>query len=452
MASFPSVARGRGRRTPLLAVLLLGVAVAAGCSGENGQTQQADRETPRSSLIWISLDTLRADHLGIYGYHRDTSPFLDELARRGLYFDWAISPQNTTLPVHVTMFMGYHPTVHQIMYSRRVNPGVRINSSAVTLPQLLQDAGFATRAWVDGGKMAAVHGFDRGFDVYDDEPKILPRKLSEVLDYLDDLDPERPSFCLIHTYQMHHPYPAPEPDYAERYVTVTEGPRPEAIRKLDLYDGCIRFTDDQLRWFVGELEQRGILDSTILVITGDHGESFAEYGIDHVGHASHNLHQNITRVPWIMLHPDPVYRGRRVTAVAGLIDFPNTVLALLGVDAIMPGGGVNVLDPEATEDRAYLSWTPDSVSLYCGQYHLVQSDEFTDPQSNALYRFTTDPREATRLEDPETAAAMRERLAALRAELEAQSQRYTASLREFGPPPEPTGKLWKQLRALGYIQ
>lgn len=448
------------------AVLLLICGLSAGCGREPESApvvqdevmspaavadldRPADPDAHPYSLIWISLDTLRADHLGIYGYDRDTSPFLDEIARRGLYFEWAVTPQNVTLPVHVTMFTGFHPTVHQIMFSRKVIPGVRIASSVVTLPKILHDAGFATRAWTDGGKMTAIHGFSMGFDVYEDEPQYLPHKLDEALAYIDGLDPGRRYFCFIHTYQVHHPYPAPEPTYSTRFAT--DGPCSEAQHKMDLYDGCIRFVDDSLRDFIGELEQRGALDSTIVMITGDHGESFAEHGVDHIGHASHLLNENITRVPWIMLHPDAAYRGR-IGELVGLIDFPNTVLGLLGFDERLAGGGVNVLAPGRAGPREYVSWTPESMSLYSGDLHLVISDKYANRESNALYRFRTDQRETTPLDDPEAMSAMRARLAELHAALQTQSSRYTASLREFGEPPGATDKLWQQLRALGYVK
>jgi len=387
------------------------------------------------SLIWISLDTLRADHLGIYGYERETSPFLDDLARRGLYFNWAVTPQNTTLPAHITMFTGYHPTVHQVMFSRSVNPGVQLKPSVITLPVVLQEAGFATRAWVDGGKMSGHHGFNFGFEKYDDEPCYFPKKLSAVLDQLDELAPESLFFYFIHTYQLHSPYPAPV-GYDDLYTT--EGTKTEAQEKRDLYDGCIRFVDDQLSWFVEELEKRGIPDRTIIVITGDHGENFQEYGFTDIGHGSSNLHQNITRVPWIILHPDPAYRGRCIPELTGLVDFPNTMLALLGFDEILPGGGVNVFDPGQAEPREYLSWTLKSWSLFSGEYHLIYSEKNPSPENNRLYRFTKDVREEVPLDDPEVADILRERLKKIRAGFKKQSQKHTSNLRQFGPWSCPT--------------
>jgi len=450
-----------GARTAelLLFVIILAALTAGGCGKEdsNGSgtarlamtPREFDRDRNPYSLIWISLDTLRADHLGHYGYERETSPFIDELAQRGLSFEWTVTPQNTTLPSHMTMFTGYHPTVHQIMYSNSQNPGVRLASSVRTLPEILYEAGFATRAWTDGGKMASIHGFDRGFQKYVDDPDYLPNKFAEALQFIDGCTDGQPYFCLIHTYQVHRPYPAPMP-YDKRFVT--PGARSEAQRCLDLYDGCIRFVDDQLRLFVGDLEARGALDDTILVITGDHGENFQEYGFDDIGHRSPNLHQNITHVPWIMVHPDKTYQNRSITALTGLIDFPNTLLALLGFDEVLPGGGVNVLDPANDKPREYLSWTMRSLSLYSGDYHLFECEDGNGKERIVLYRFTDDRREFAPLDDQARIDAMRARLAEKRQALREQSRAITSSLREFGPEPKPGGKLMKQLRALGYVK
>ena len=157
-----------------LAVLLV---ASIGCAGGGSTGPGPDQ----LSLIWISLDTLRADYLELYGYSRDTSPFLRELAERGLYFDWAVSPQNSTLPSHLTQFTGIHPVVHGVMHSR-ANVGIRLADSVRTLPEVLRDAGFRTRGWADGGKMSSHYGFARGFEEYDESRPGLPQNLSKALD------------------------------------------------------------------------------------------------------------------------------------------------------------------------------------------------------------------------------------------------------------------------------
>jgi len=319
-----------------------------------------------------------------------------------------------------------------------------------TLPEVLRDAGYVTRAWVDGGRMSGHHGFERGFDLYDDEPTFMPAKLAKVLEHLDGLKTDRPFFYFIHTYQVHGPYPAP-PGYDERFLT--EGDRTEALVKMDLYDGCIRFVDDQLRSFVAELEERGSLESAILTITGDHGENFHDYGIPEIGHRGPNMRQNITRVPWLMLHPDPALRGRRVKALTGLIDFPNTMLALLGFEERLPGGGADVLGSELNQPREYLSWKKKGWwSVYSGEYHVLASDKLPGPEANAVYRFRDDPLETTRIEDAQIVEPLRTRLFELRDELDAQAGQLTDQLRDFGGEPKKLRTLRRQLKALGYIE
>ncbi len=423
-----------GGKTAPAAWLALCAAVGLACGG-------SAREL---SMIWISLDTLRADHLGAYGYTRETSPFLDELARRGLRFAWAVSPQNSTLPTHVSMFTGHHPLVHGVMHSR-VRPGVHLAPSVRTLPEILRDAGFTNRAWVDGAKMKGHFGFARGFETYDDARGPFPDKLAAALAALEAGDASRRFFYLIHTYEVHGPYAPPAP-YDARFRSA--GPESDARgrREADLYDGSIRFVDDELRAFAAALERMGVMDTTILVVTSDHGESFAEYGIDVIGHAGRNLHQNVTRVPWIVLHPDPAVRGE-VTRPVGLVDFANTTLGQLGVEERAPGGGRDVLGPEGPAPD-YVSWAGGAWSLYADGYHLLSSPGDPGPERNGLFHVAEDPLETRRVDDPERTDALRARLAARREELERRRDALQPSLRAFRRLPADTAA---ELRALGYV-
>ena len=401
------------------------------------------------SLIWISLDTLRADHLGIHGYHRNTSPFLDSLAQRGLYFEWAIAPQNSTLPSHLTMFTGLHPIVHGIYHGRR-RPGLRIAETVRTLPEALSDRGFATLARVDDAWMMGKFGFSQGFDTYHEIESPLEAKLEATLADLDRLESGRTFLYFLHTYEIHAPYEPPAA-YAHRFEDAgsanDDAAADEAARARDRYDGSIRYVDDLLRHFVDELESRGLLSATVLAITSDHGESFAEYGIAEIGHAGNNLHQNITRVPWIVLHPDSRYRGK-IEDLVGLIDFPNTMLAMLGLPDRLPGGGRNVLEPEAS-DSVYLSWTgAGAFSLYSENQHLLWSESLPGPERNALYRTDLDPLESRSMGSPRPDDPMMVELRETIQGLEAEEARIGESLRDRFDVPE---KTLDRLRALGYL-
>jgi len=395
------------------------------------------------SVIWISLDTLRADHLPLYGYARDTAPFLTELAERGLYFEWAISPQNSTLPSHLTMFSGIHPLVHGIYHSR-AQPGNRLAETVPTLPKILSAAGFRCLARVDGGKMSGTFGFSDGFELYDDKPTAFRSKLEQLLGDLAELDESERFFYFVHTYMIHAPY-APPPAYRPLFADAR--PTSRRQRSLDFYDASIRFVDDQLREFVTALESAGRLDSTILIFTGDHGESFGEYGIPHVGHAGHNLHQNLTRVPWIMLHPDARYRGR-VDELVGLIDFPNTLLAMLGSSDQLPDG-VDVFASPGDE-RDYVSHSATGAfSLYSGRNHLLLSEEWPGPERNGLFDIVADPRELEALRQPALEKALSARLEDRLRALRREELRIGASLRARTSIDE---KTLKELRDLGYLQ
>ena len=197
------------------------------------------------SLIWISLDTLRADHLSLHGYDRDTTPFLDALARRGAYVQWAVTPQTATLPTHMTQFTGYHPVVHGVMHATK-NPGIRLREGVRTLPEALRDVGFRNLAWVDGGQMDGRFGFARGFERYTDTMSPFPAKLAAARNAIAALEPDERFFVFVQTYEIHYPY-APPTRYRRRFVTTGERDLP--TRTMDLYDGSIRVADDALRVF-----------------------------------------------------------------------------------------------------------------------------------------------------------------------------------------------------------
>ncbi len=426
----------------LVLVLLLLGGVVAGCN--DSESPGGDRR--KLSLIWISLDTLRADHLGLYGYERDTSPFLDELGRKGLWFDWAVAPQNSTLPSHMTMFTGYHPLVHGIMHSA-ANPGIRLAQSVKTLPQVLQESGYVTHARTDGVQLDSYYGFARGFESYVDEAAPFEERCDRVLREISDLSSDELFFYFVHTYEIHHPYEPPAP-YDTRYPP--PDPKNEADVSISGYDGSIRYVNDELEKFVGELEKRGILDRAVLVITGDHGEAFHENEIPFIGHGGHTLHQNITRVPWIILHPHEELQGRgKIDSRVGLHDFCNTVLPLIGFDETLGEGGSNALSPDVGGSREFVSYSGKAWSLYRGDYHLLRSEDFPGSKRNVLYDVVSDPSEVNRVSAGDEYEAMSRRLGELRTEFGKMGKRLTSNLREFGEIPD---QVENQLKALGYSE
>lgn len=293
------------------------------------------REDNTPNLLLISLDTLRADHLGTYGYARDTSPFIDrELAGRGTVFERCYSAATTTAPSHMSMFTGLAPTAHGVYggsYFRGLANGIP------TLAEALRQQGFETAAVTENGAMGAYRGFNRGFaSYYEDKRRDLSfaeghieRTLERSLSWLDQNDDKR-FFLFIHTYQVHYPY---TPPLAFQSFFEGDGLDSKEARLLPpewnpvLYDREIRYTDSRLERFFAEAAARGLLSNTIVVLLSDHGEEFAEHGA--LGHGP-GVPDEVLHVPLVIRGPG-VASGRRVEEPVSLVDLTASLLDLAGV-------------------------------------------------------------------------------------------------------------------------
>jgi arylsulfatase A-like enzyme len=319
----------------LLVALAAGVAVAAVV------VWNALRPAGRSSVILISIDTLRADRVGVYGSARETTPQLDALADRGVVFENVIAECSWTLPSHVTMLSGLAPSSHGT-----VLPNLRAADDVRFVSQILGERGYRTLGLTGGGYVGSHHGFDRGFETFDDTDRSLTETLERALAALDGFGSRERFFFFLHTYDVHCPY-TPSPRFAELFG---EDPEAEFIEtrgrcgnphfnSMHLSDGQVRFisnqydasvreADDALGKFFAALDERGLLDRTVLIVTSDHGEEFQEHG--QIGH-ERTLYRESLMVP-LVIHA-PSLRPRRVVEPVGLIDLAPTLLDLAGVEA-----------------------------------------------------------------------------------------------------------------------
>ena len=333
-------------RTLRTTVCLAGLALAA-CS-------RAEPD-PRPSVILVSIDTLRADHLGLYGYERDTSPFLDRFGRDAIVYEHAFTPATWTLIAHMTMLTGLYPNQHGVTEER-----VAVAHETPLLAERLKADGYHTVGLYYPGWVHPRHGFGRGFDVF--RPHESAEEAAEHLaQELDGLEDGRPYFLFVHLFDVHSGpfqarrhtiYPSPEP-FQDQFMEDAEAILPdmdevalwESENLLDapqiealtaLYDGGIRHVDTRLSEWFGELERRGLLANTLVIITADHGESLQQRGriSGHGGFWQEGLH-----VPLIVRPPDGSRAGQRVEAPVHLGDIVPTVLATLGLapDANLPG-------------------------------------------------------------------------------------------------------------------
>ncbi|MEM6793411.1 MAG: sulfatase [Acidobacteriota bacterium] len=361
-------------------------------------------------LILVSADTLRADHLSLYGYSRPTSPHLDAWASdRAVVFERAIAPSPWTLPSHTTLFTGLGVLEHGVSYGTPAPGRLRL------LAERLRAAGYATYAETGGGYLHPAYGLGRGFDVfrYPESQVPGPRDLEEAVERARAFAEARsePVFLFLHSYETHEPYTARQPHLLEivggreasareaqgsstllsvRYVTRWVEPRVEDgfshrrrfVRAdaagdtpvedpapvVDLYDGRVRSLDAQLAglfsWFEGRQDSR----PTALVLTSDHGESLGEDGRG--GHAS--LEEQILHIPLVLALPGGRAGGRVLAPRVRLADVAPTLLELAGISGEASSGEslLALLEAEAAASRPAWSASPSTnagVTLEVGE-------------------------------------------------------------------------------------
>lgn len=313
------------------------------------------------NILLISIDSLRADHLGCYGYERDTSPVLDSLAESGALFENTISTTSWTLPAHMSLLTSMDISVHGVG-----RDGVSLHPSIGTVAQRIKKEGYATACFSSSPYMNPAFGFDRGFDLYrnidleDEKIKdtILPPPEERDVVHGDITSPRitelaidwlgknhsRPFFLFLHLWDVHYDYipPAPydklfDPDYrgtidGRNYIH-NEAVNPEMDPRdlehiIALYDGEIAYVDYHIGLIVKELKRLGIFDRTLIVVTADHGDEFFEHGGK--GHRN-TLYDEVTMIPLIVHLPEKISSALRISNQVSIIDIAPTILDLAGI-------------------------------------------------------------------------------------------------------------------------
>ena len=333
--------------------LALGAALALAALGPSLACAQreAGPRTPVDTVLLVTLDTTRADHLGVYGYERrPTSPNLDAFAEDALVYENMIASGVWTLPSHASIFTGKFVTSHGARNDREgpllladaieAPEGWRrwrlrtISPEQVTLAELLAQAGFATGAVVGGPYMKRVFGLARGFDHYDDDgiTTVAGRPAEEVtssaLDWLARSSGRR--FLFLNYFDPHSPYRPPD-EFARPFLpegTEPDAPEPELRIQRRLYDAEIRYMDHHLGRLFEGLRELGLYESALIIVTGDHGELLGEHGF--TAHGGIPL-QGVIHVPMIVRDPDPEAPRGRTKAWVSLADVFPLVLERLGL-------------------------------------------------------------------------------------------------------------------------
>ena len=444
---------------------------------------QMPRAQAPANVLLISIDSLRADHLGCYGYQRNTSPTIDLLASEGTLFETAIAPTSWTIPSHTTLLTALDPLEHGVRTYY-----TQLHRDTETLAEVLAANGYRTLAAVSGPSLAARYGFHQGFDVYDDYSAIprngenltgitSKRLIASASSLLDDWaanDRQQPFFFFLHMWDVHELYnpPSPhdktfDPSYAGDFTSADlfyRTPEEGAINEVDvehvvaLYDGELRYTDSQIARLLDKLEEMGEIDNTLVVFTADHGEEFLDH--DDFGHMN-TLYDEVIRVPLIFRFPGRVPRGKRVGGMVRLLDVAPTILSLVDVETspgefgtLTTGAAFHDLSPAFSQEAGNepqnlvalgdLEWTAGRASVRTNQSKLVintntqEAVEFYDLASDGA-------------EQQNVLAEQGEAAAALLATWRDWNSRFTRI--NLGPERRSLGKeLEDKLKSLGYIQ
>ena len=329
---------------------------------------------PAPNVVVIDICSVRADHIGAYGYGRDTTPRIDGLARGGALFENALAQGSWCLPNYASLFTGQPSEAHGLY----TNKPHGIPEYEPTLAETLKKAGYETAAFSGGIYMIPEWGLDRGFDVYVNTfssaaahraQAPLEVNLDKVDDWLtsrgkEEAKKDKPFFLYMAVDNLHAPIQLDGPDrydpkyegvasdtrtmgvpFARAYSGEKSGYAPDAAAlvkefKSDprhlahyvaRYDSAMREMDDQIGLFLDGLKKRGLDKNTIIVLTGDHGESLGEHGL--LGHTS-GLYEPTLRVPLIVMRPDrPALAGKRFSQLVERVDLMPTILEWGGADA-----------------------------------------------------------------------------------------------------------------------
>ncbi|MFG0315934.1 MAG: sulfatase, partial [Planctomycetota bacterium JB042] len=356
----------RAHRRHARAVLFL-LPLLTACSRRDGPPSDAEG-TPAWNVVLLSIDTLRADHLGAYGATGGHSPRLDAFAATGVVFEQAIAQAPWTLPSHASMLASEYPSALDVGTYSAPRP---VHENARLLGEVLRDEGYRTYAVTGGGYVSSTFGLDQGFEAFEERlaRTDADRMFGIGTAWLDGLGDAGPFFLFLHTFEV-HAYDPPEEILRELWADgAPESPlrRKKELAKylqtarnhaeieaftaedwrcaIDRYDGALRSVDRAFGAFLDGLEERGLLEETLIVVTSDHGEEHGEHGA--AGHG-YNLHDENVRVPLLVGHPD--LPTRRVGTQVRLLDVAPTVVDLLGIEPPEEWKGTTLVPAIAGEE------------------------------------------------------------------------------------------------------
>jgi arylsulfatase A-like enzyme len=300
----------------------------------------------KPNILLVTIDTLRRDRLGCYGYLPDTTPFIDRLAKEGLVFKNVITPLPLTCPSHASILTSLHPLTHQL-----IRNGARLDLRIETIAEVLKKNGYHTIGAVGAKHLSSQYDFSQGFDSFSDDwdPEIIDWKgrvknftrkeqriaksvnqslIKQVEDYLDKYR-NKPLFIWVHYFDPHAPY-------IDREDIVLNKRKNDVVKR---YDKEIRYTNDYIEKLYHFLEEKGLTGRMITCITADHGEQFGDHGFS----AQHyDVYSETTFVP-LIFHGYKIPNNKTVEDYISTMDIGITLLELVNLNFEKPVDGVSLL-------------------------------------------------------------------------------------------------------------
>ena len=362
-----------------------------------------------NNVLLISIDTLRADHLGCYGYQNIDTPHIDQLAKEGLLFNSCYTTVPITLPSHSNLMTGQYPLRHGV----RDNGTFRLGQESLTIAEIFKSKGYQTAAFIGAFVLDSRFGLNQGFDVYNDRmdsnketPEILyeEKRAGEVIEAAVEwlTQPrEAPFFLFIHCFDPHAPYNPPE-QYKGKNLLCGQGGHSQVI---PCYDGEIAYVDACLGNLFQKMKELGVYDNTLICFTADHGESLGEHG-----EPSHGIfvYDSTLHIPLIIRYPQAVPADKVFPSQVSNVSIAPTILHLSGIewpDSLMQGRVLLSLNSKGT-----CSLIEFDEPMYCESYFPFYNHhwsplegvrtvewKYIQAPKPELYHLTEDPQELRNL-------------------------------------------------------
>lgn len=362
------------------------------------------------NVILISIDTLRADHLGCYGHEKNTSPNIDKFVEESVLFKLHINNAPTTLPSHASIFTSLIPSHHGAYNDRP------LSEDAITMAEILKLHGYSTVSFNDGGYVSARFGFDQGFDLYhsffDAARGTFKNRVNRAIEWIKENQNEK-FFLFLHTYEVHHPY-TPQEEFLALFEANYPGDLPSSISRdllieinddslkidevdkshiINTYDAEIRSMDNSFSFLVNFLREHNLYDKTLIIFTSDHGEEFGEHGM--MGWHGTTLFDEVLHSPLIIKFPNSTFSSTVVNRQVRSIDILPTLLDALDIysEEIFEGTSlINLINGKKENLYAVseMGGFGKSLRTEAWKYYRIRSSEM-------LFNLNRDPLEQTDL-------------------------------------------------------